>query len=177
MNFFFLSCYWIHNLTQSLFLTYHSANFILFCLVISLRLGSPGFIKPSGFFWAPLQPYNSYMYSCIVLTELNAFLKFEISRNAKLQTRNCKLRIPVCGLPDAKVSITHEITWNHSDFMMLTPRTYRSSYPCRWTRVTQSLRKRLVVKNIQNFYAGSDQLLSKRKRNLKSSVSSIGGMF
>ena len=33
----------------------------------TLRLRSPGFIKPSGFFWAPLQPYNSYMYCCIVL--------------------------------------------------------------------------------------------------------------
>ena len=54
--------------------------------------------------------------------------------------------------------------------MMLTPRTYRSSYPCRWTRLTQSLRKRLVVKNIQNFYAVSDRLLSERKRNVKSSL-------
>ena len=39
-----------------------------FILLIIFRLGSPGFIKPSGFFWAPLQPYNSSMYSryCIV---------------------------------------------------------------------------------------------------------------
>ena len=29
----------------------------------------PAFLlhKPSGFFWDPLQPYNSYMYSCILL--------------------------------------------------------------------------------------------------------------
>ena len=38
-----------------------------FILLISLRLGSPGFIKPSGFFWAPLQHYNSHIYPCIVL--------------------------------------------------------------------------------------------------------------
>ena len=38
-----------------------------FILPISLRLGSPGFIKPSGFFWAPLQHYNSHIYPCIVL--------------------------------------------------------------------------------------------------------------
>lgn len=45
-----------------------------------------------------------------------------------------------------------------------------SSYPGRWTRVTRTLGKRLVTKNIQNFYAVSDQVLSKRKRNLKSSL-------
>ena len=29
--------------------------------------GEPRLHKPSGFFCAPLQPYNSYMYSCIAL--------------------------------------------------------------------------------------------------------------
>ena len=52
------------TLTQSLFGSYFSDIFNVslrkyhFILLISFRLGSPGFIKPSGFFWAPLQPYN-----------------------------------------------------------------------------------------------------------------------
>ena len=83
-----------------------------FILLISLRLGSPGFISvlvSSGL------PCNLTIPICVLIlyyilgklnwTELDALLKFEISAtrnckretaNAKLQTANCKLRFSVC---------------------------------------------------------------------------------
>ena len=40
-------------------------NFILFYLF--LETGEPMLHKPSGFFWAPLQPYDSYKLCILVL--------------------------------------------------------------------------------------------------------------
>ena len=66
--FFYLVTEFITQLSLSLVLIFNvSLHEVHFVLLISLRLVNPGFIKPSGFFWAPLQHYNSYMYSCIVL--------------------------------------------------------------------------------------------------------------
>ena len=76
--FFYLVTEFIAHLSLCLVPIFNvSLSEFQFILLISLRLGSPGwqndkqfgkwFHKPSGFFWAPLQPYNSYMYSCIVL--------------------------------------------------------------------------------------------------------------
>ena len=109
VKFFFVSCYWIHNLTQSLFSSYFNLSlrefrFVFFCLfeIISLRMGSPGFIS-----LAPLQFLYVFLY-CIIFclnknelnwTELNALLKTEIcaTRNCKRVTANCGgLRFAAC---------------------------------------------------------------------------------
>ena len=66
----------------------------------------PRLHKPSGFFWAPLSTYSSYMYSCIALyfgkikmnwTELNASLIFEIRAtwNLKRVTANYSFQFAV----------------------------------------------------------------------------------
>ena len=66
----------------------------------------PRLHKPSGFFWAPLPTYSSYMYSCIALyfgkikmkwNELNASLIFELRAtwNFKRVTANYSLQFAV----------------------------------------------------------------------------------
>ena len=105
VNIFFLSCYWIHNLTQSLFSSYfwRITPRISFHFAYFFETGKPSLHKV----WfllgslATLQFLYVFLY-CIIFwlnknelngTELNALLKFEIS-----ETRNCKCVTAVCGL-------------------------------------------------------------------------------
>ena len=105
VNIFCLSCYWIHNLTQSLFSSYfwRITPRISFYFPYFFETGKPRLYKV----WfllgslATLQFLYISLY-CIIFwlnknklnwTELNALLKFEI-----LATWNCQRETAVCGL-------------------------------------------------------------------------------
>ena len=61
---FFLSFSLCLVFTTRIFNALLSVNFDFTYFFVT---GEPRFHKPSGFFWAPLPTYNSYMYPCIVI--------------------------------------------------------------------------------------------------------------
>ena len=83
--------------------------------------GEPRLHKPSGIFWAPFQPYNSHMYSCIISwlnkNELNALLNLKSRQH---ETANCGLRFSMKDLM-LKVSIICNNLFKNKESYTLPP--------------------------------------------------------
>ena len=83
--------------------------------------GDPRLHKPSDIFWAPLQPYNSHMYSCIISwlnkNELNALLNLKSRQH---ETANCGLRFSMKDLM-LKVSIICNNLFKNKESYTLPP--------------------------------------------------------